>query len=358
MIVIKVSELRKFLASAKAIKENRLLPILGYVKLECEGDSARLTKTNLHAFVVCEIKADFSENVTMLIDEQVLSVAANYSKGDELRITIEGNDVVMDDGFSKTKCKNEDHANFPAVESPSVDKSTLDSDFISSLIVAKAHAAVLVDKDMRSWMTYIHVRKTGKKVCVAGVNGAISYFKLFKEAIPEMSLDHETISAIDKYSTLEYSTNGSYDFFTNGSVMYGFIKGEVKCPDFDTILEKFKSENSFIVSVKDMCIFCEKVVNLSKSNIPPEVSIEDGGKSNLILKYESISNSESSEEKIVADKKTYTVDKILMQPKNFLTAVKDLGVEKIKISKIFGNMIISSEDDKDYTGSVMELAKM
>lgn len=359
MITISISELKRFLNNAANIKENRMLPILSYIKLECKGKSATLIKTSLHSFVIAEVEAEFKKDETILIEEQILAGAVNFSKGSELKISVVGKNVVMNDGFGDTKCQVQDIVNFPAVETNTEkEKIEISTDVIAALKLAKNHVLTVTDKDMRNWMSFVHIVEIGDKGYVVGANGQISYFKSFKVELPKISLDPDTVTVLAKYPSVNYSSNARYDYFQCLGITYGFIKTETACPNFEPILERFKSENSFMLNTNDILLFCEKAISINTSSVPPEVSIEDGGNGSLLLKFVGISDNESTMEKVKADGKTYEVEKILFQPRNLLTAVKDLGVDKIKVSKIHGNMVITSDEEKNYIGSVMELAKM
>ena len=81
MISIDVKQLKKFLSAAKNIKNRNIMPLLDYVKLECKGSVATLTKTNLDAFVVFEIEAAFDKDETILIDEHTLNSSLSYANG-------------------------------------------------------------------------------------------------------------------------------------------------------------------------------------------------------------------------------------------------------------------------------------
>jgi len=362
MITIPIVELKKFLNNAKSIRDNKSssdrLPILLYVKLECKGDLATLTKTNLQSFVITEIDAEFKKDEIILIEEQTLSGCVNYSRGKEIKISVVKDNVILNDGFREVKCQTiENH--FPAIETNnSHEKIQFYTDIITSLSLAKSHTLPATDKAVREWKCFVHIKKINEKSYIVGVNGAISFLKSFKEDLPEISIDPETVGIISKYDMVEYSSNDRYDYFQNGGTTYGFIKAETKCPALETVVDKFKSENCFTANRKELIDFCDMVMNLTGSSVPPEVSISDDGNTRLALNFSDISGNQSANESIYVEGKTFQVPKIYLYPKDLLTAFKDLPVDKIKISKIFGNMIISSPEDKDYLGSIMELAKI
>lgn len=356
MVTISISELKRFLNNAKSIKDNKIIPILSYIRLECNEKASTLTKTNLNSFVVTEIEADFKKNVIILIEEQTLSGCVNYSRGKEIKISISGKNVVLNDGFREVKCQHITDP-FPSIESnTSDDKFEFNRDILSSLSVAKSHALAAADKSIREWKCFIHMLPINGKSHVVGVNGAVSYFKSFKGKLPKISIDPETVSIISNFPQVEYRSNDRYDFFSHLGTTYGFIKSETSCPQFETVLEKFKSENSFVINRKELVGFCEMTVNINGSSVPPEVCLRDAGKE-VLMTFDDISGNQSASETLNTDNKTFMLDDIFFLPKNMLIVLKELKADKIKISKIFGNMIISTDEEKDYLGSVMELAK-
>jgi hypothetical protein len=358
MITISTSELKRFLYHAKNIRDNRILPILSYVKLECKGNSATLTKSNLNSFVVCEIKAEFKKDETILIDQQTLSACVNFGKGKEVKITLKNGNVIMDDGFRELKSQCEDEKNFPEIETNTGEKTPFDADVMASLSLAKSHTLPAASGGMREWKCFVHVLKIENKSFIVGISGAVSYFKSFKQKMPEISLDPETVAIITKFPEADYSSNDRYDYFQHEGTTYGFIKAETGRPQLEGIFDKFKSEDSLTVNRKDLVDFCEMVQSFNGTTIPPEVSMINVDKNKVLLKYIDLTGVEKASEPIAVEGKTFDIPDILFLPKNLLIVMKDLGVEKIKIEKIMGNMIVSSPEEKNYTGSIMELSKL
>lgn len=357
MITINVSELKRFLNAAKNIKDSRIIPILAYIKIECSGDAATMTKTNLHSFLVMEVDAKFDNDCVFLIDEQTLNACAFYAKDKVVEVKLIGKNVVMSDGYMEWKTPTIEN-NFPTTEINIEEKISLDAEVLSAMFLAKQHTLSASDKSIRGWKCFVHVMKINKKSFVVGLNGFISYFKSFKENLPEISLDPDTVGIVCKFPEIYYSAGSRYDYFQYLDITYGFIKAETARPNLDVIFERLKSEDSLIANRKDLVNFCEAVVSINGSSIPPEVSIKNDGKDKIIIRHTDLTGVEKAVESIKVDKKTFDVPEILFQPKNLLTVMKDLGVDKVKLSKIDGNLIITSDEEKDYVGSIMELAKI
>jgi DNA polymerase III sliding clamp (beta) subunit (PCNA family) len=358
MITIAISELKKFLHNSKYIKDRGVLPILSYVKLQCHGEVASLTKSNLNSFVVTEIDAHFNEDYTILIEEKSLAGCVNFSKGEEVKISIEGKNVIMDDGETITKCQAADIKTFPSVEFPEDPKKyRLDTEVISSLTLANGHTLAGGEKGLLDWKYFVHIIELNKKKCVAGANGPISYFKYFKGDLPTFSLESDVVTIISRFPELEYFSSDRYNYFTCLDTTFGFIKAEIKLPELDSVISKFKSNDSFVVNRKEVIRLCEAAMFMNSSSLAPEVSLkEEDGK--LALTFEDNSGSRGKRQFLPFEKKTFEVTEIIFQPKNMITVLSSLDSEKVKISKIFGNMVITTDEDKSYIGSVMELARL
>jgi len=358
MVTVSISELKKFLHNSKYIKDRKVLPILSYVKLQCVGERAALTKSNLNSFLITEIDAGFDEDCTILIEEQSLVGCVNFSRKDEVKISIQGKNVVLDDGETITKCQAADIKTFPSVEFPHDPKKyRLDAEVISSLTLAKNHTLSGGETGLRDWKYFVHIVEMNKKKCVVGANGPISYFRYFKGDLPKFSLDPDVVSIISKFPELEYYSSDRYDYFTCLDTTFAFVKAEIKLPELETVVSKFKSDDSFVVDRKEVIRLCEAAIFMNSSALAPEVSLKEvDGK--LTLTFEDVSGGRGKRQFLDFENKTYSVGEIMFQPKNMITALSSLDSDKVKISKIFGNMIITTDEDKNYIGSVMELARL
>lgn len=356
MIVIDISELKKFLQSAKNIKDRNILPILSYIKLECKGGVAKLTKTNLDSFVTSEVEAAFKGEHTVLIDEKTLSATVAYSETNLLSISVDGSNVILDDGVKKNRCKVENSKLFPAIESNDLaEKTVLSTEFISSLSTAKNHT-VLATERIR-WECFVHVLKSGTKTLVGGANGMILYLKTFNEQVPAMSLSPDTISAISGLHSAEYSSSGRYDFFQFLGTTYGFIKPEIGQPDLSLLLDRLKTDSPLTVSRKELISFCEMVISMNGSSIIPEVSLKTN-KDELMFCFDGAADAQGSERKVKAIGDIVKFPSTIFQPRNLLVVMKDLGTDTVNLSKISGNIVVTTDEDKDYKGSIMELAPL
>jgi hypothetical protein len=356
MIKIPISEVKKFIGAAKPIKDTRLLPIYAYVKLSCDGDAGVFYKANGISFVVCDVNAEFKKSDSFLIEEKTLFGFVQYSSGKDLMISKKGDIVTLNDGSRNISCKVPPAEHFSAIQQKNDEESVVLTEvIINSLFLAKNHIFQPTDTEMRPPSSFVHMTKVDKVNYIAAWNGQVGYLKSFKEKLPTLSLDPEAITTISKFQIVSYSRVGNYDYFDGGGISYGFAKHEVKTPDITKLVENFKQQQTFTVNRKPFVDFCEMVINVNSSSIAPIVSISPA-KNSVLLNFKDASENQNAEESVPAIGEIGLKEPFHFQPKNMLTVLKDLGCEKVSMSYVQQNLIIKADDDKNYTGSVMELS--
>lgn len=353
MISIDVKQLKKFLSAAKNIKNRNIMPLLDYVKLECKGAVATLTKTNLDAFVVFEIEAAFDKDETILIDEHTLNSSVSYANGNILNISVVGKKVFIDDGVGKNWCSYENATLFPKIESnDDLKKTTLSTEIISALSIARNHTKQT--PEMTEWQCFVQVAKVGKKILIGASNDFIMYLKFVDGDLPPMILSPEVINAIADLPYADVSSSEKFDFFESVGVTYAFRQSASVRPELNYLWKKLIPENYFSVCRKSLLRFCEKVIGMNKSSIVPEVYLKDKG-DDLIMVFDGPIDSQGAEEIIKAKNKTTSFPKTIFQPRYLITALKDLDSDVVNVTKHSGQLLITVDDDEDYKGTIMEL---
>lgn len=353
MITIKLSEIKKFMSAAKHIVDSKIIPIYSYIKLVCEGEATTLYKTNGTSFVSCDIKSEFKENQVILIEEKTLSGSVEGCSGDEIKIEVKNDKVVISDNQKTTSCQSIED-NFPNFDKPGTG-TMINQEVLSALYIARSHADI--QKEMMNWQCFVHIVKSGKLHYVLGFNGIICYTKSFKDALPALTLDPRTVSIISEFPQLSYSEVGNYDFFDSGSTCYGFVKSEIKAPDISPVLKKMESDNKLVVERKEIMNFCDHVLRINNTALPPIVSISESGKKNVKLRFDNAAGNQESEVLVPVEKKSYKLEPFAFLPKQMSTALKDLGVGTVNLSYVDKNFILTSEEDPSYIGAIMEIVQ-
>lgn len=358
MISISTIDVNRFITASSFVPDTKMLPVYGYVKLVCKKDGSYLVKHNGHKFLVYQIDAEFKKEQTLLIETKPLFGFVKYSRTTQILLTPNGKSVKITDGDRTINCQITDDL-YPSIDDHSgLEKADIPTALFESLSIAKNHTLASSEKVMRPWMSFVHIRKIKSKWYVIGTRGEVTYFKGFKEKLPEISIDPEVVSVICDLKPQTYYSVGGFDYFESLGFLCGFIKPETKCSEStDRVLENFKSPDSFEVNTRPIMDFCEMVNVVSTQSVPAIVRFEGNKDSKVIARFDDISDNIKAEETIPVDNKTFNFDEACFLPRNLLTVLKGAKKEKVKISYAHRNFIITT-DEPDYIGATMELTNV
>lgn len=359
MVTITVKEIRNFITKSSAIGDSNALPIYSYVKLVCKKDRSYFIKHSGSKFVVFDIDADFKTEQTLMIETKPFFGFVKATKGTEIKITLEGNNILLNDGSKRPLTCQTTKDVFPRIPDHSgVDKFEISQEVKQSLVIAKNHTLPYVDTDsMRPWNTYIHIRPIKDIFYVIGTRGEVTYYQGFKEPLPEISIEPEVISALKDIPHCTYYSVENYDYFELLGTLYGFIKSEGKCAAaVDNVLENFTSEDSFEVEKQPIIDFCELVLSVNTVAVFPQIKIEGKNKKEITLRFEDISDNVKTHDDVPVENKTFKFDEVLFNPKNILTVLKDVKAEKLKVMNSHFNFVFSSPEMENYIGAAMQQA--
>lgn len=357
MIKISTSSLKKFLDAATNIKDNNLLPIYKYVKIDCNGGHATGYKSNGHSFCIVDM-GESGDSECIVINEQTLRVAVGVCTSGLITIEQKKDDhAVIDTGAQRFSATTQPLKHFPSIQERSTtdEKFLFSTDVIIAIASAKNHTAPPVDKAMRMWSCYVNTFEFNKKFYVSGTNGYVTYFKSFSDKLPKVSLEPEVISVISKYNSMFYLRVGNYDYFDTGEVAYGFIKTETDVPNLSLIINNMKSNQSFVINKKRVIDFCESSIAINQASVPTEVCISEKDDS-LFFSAVDLMGAEGVQDKIKPSEKNFDMEDFSFQPKYMITVLKSVDGEEVKLSYTQHNMIVTSKDDQNYIGSIMGLA--
>lgn len=357
MVIISLPEIKRFIAASKHVKDTRVLPIYAYVKLVFNEKGATFYKSNSHNFVICPVESETEESGTYIIEEATLSGFVNYARTEIITFKRVNGNIEISDGGKVVACQEvPDH--YPAIPSKEDVKSiTISVDALAALYSAKNHALPSQEKSMRQWNCFVHISKVGKHNYISGFNGFTSFIEKFSQPLPNIPLDPEVIAVISKMEDVDYLPYEKYDVFENKGVTYGFVKSETNVAPLETVLDNFgKKKDLFVVGRKRIVDFCEMVQNINTSAVVASVSMktnpEDIG--SLQLSYQGMTG-QSANEEIPVVSKGEEMEEMFFTPKNVLLALKDLQFDSITFSKLAENLILSSNDEPAYLGSIMSI---
>lgn len=358
MVTLKTSDLRKFVSLSSHIKDTRILPIYGYIKIEVVGNTCTLYKTNGHSFIIFSATEPVStHNDVILIEETILYGFVSNCSATYIDISAEGMMGLLNDKKRPTKFQAGDPAHFPAIQPKEQSEGILlDSDLLASLYHCKKHTLPPMDKSMREWNCFVHVSKVDKKYGVAGFNGFTFYFHIYKNKLPDIAIDPDIITVISKLDSVIYSVSGNYDMYSTNGVTYGFIISEQKARDLTKLFENLsKGIKKFSVRRKALVGFCESVISMNNTNVPPTISVSDGGKKGtIILKHSGIMNL-NIEETVWVENKKGVFDEWHFDPRYIILSLKDLEYDEVTVSTVGDTLVFSSDEEPNYLGGVMRI---
>jgi hypothetical protein len=231
---IRKADLEAFKAHAPAIRENKINPILSYVRISIEGDFGSIQKTNLKSFVLRTFNND-SEDCDFLVDENILLQFVELSSDEYINFSIQGNKIVIYDAKNKTISSTERAAMFPAIDLENIGEWV---DIPKQALSAIGISAQLVfDEELVGPKSTVFVGRGA----IAGSDANVGFIQYF-ENLPELCLRKEVAIGVSKLATCSVTSNKSYDLFKDADTMFGFSKSEVAFFDLKAIFEKEKVE--------------------------------------------------------------------------------------------------------------------
>lgn len=248
---LKIKELRKFDSVAGSMPQNKVLPILSYLKF----DDGYITKNNLESFIMME--ADFKGK--FLIDEKILMSFVASVSADEIEVSMNNNSIILSYGKEKMVSPTDDIANFPAVILNDSEKIEFDSDIMSAIKVASNFTT---ERDNTPYASCVFL---GNEL-VAATTGFVAYIEKAPSYIPEIILEKNAVSVIKNFSSVLFSQNDSYQFFSNNIFKFGFIKKDTKFVNMKPFTN-VPDNDKVLVDKKDIIKFCDVCVSSSPSQV-------------------------------------------------------------------------------------------
>jgi len=370
MITISVSEVRAFFQRSKSIKENKILPILAYIKFEYDGETCTLTKNSMASFVIHEVEAEVAKkikNIKVLLDERSLSSIIENAPSDAI-LTIESTSIKKDNidtnkvhmvcGKKKMDFFAPFGENFPAPEKQEkTEVFVLDKTVLKALAAAADHSDPI--KDVRTWLMYAYIFNLGAAdnpthYCVWGGDGQVMYYKEFDKPLPHMVLEPAACNVICQYDQVEFSQSGKYYFFGTGKSIYGFAQPEAAYRDISPIVA-LKKEGNVTLDRAEIIEFCQMVIGNNPTEYGCEGIIKNEGKRQLKFVYDNAQFSKYAE-MILDVKKDFDIDEFIFNAKAMLTVMKSIDSDKVQFHKpIQHNIFVTVKDDKSYLGAVRQL---
>ena len=241
-MVLLTKQLKQFNSIAGSMRQNNILPILSYLKFE----DGKITKNNLESFVTME--ADFEG--AALIDEKVLMSIVDLTDADEIEVLPNGTKVTLCHGGKKFNSHTDDIKNFPENILIDGEEIEITQDVIADL---KVISNFTMERENLPFTSCVFL---GNGVMAANT-GFIAAVKKTEIDYPEIILEKNATSLIKSFNSIFFSQNNTYQFFTNGSFKFGFIKKETKYLNMSKFFEMIPKEGALKMDKYPLQQFCD-----------------------------------------------------------------------------------------------------
>jgi len=259
---LSVNQLKQFKSISSNVRSTGIIPILSYLKFS----NGEITKSNLESFVIME--ADFKGE--MLIDENVLMTFIEFTSAEQIEATVKGNSILITDGKAKVTSPTEDIKNFPAIAEAKNAPIKIESEVIDSIRVA---INFTIESKL---MPYTECIFLGDET-IAASTGFSAFIKPFP-GVPTIIINAQVASSLIKFDSLLFSETDTYQFFSSGTVKFGFVKDDTKFLNMKGFAV-VTGNDPITIEKGDLIKFCEICASNSKGR-PVSASIE---KNKLIM---------------------------------------------------------------------------
>lgn len=148
------------------MRPNKIIPVLGYLKLAVTEGGATLSKTNIHSYCQSPVAATGAPG-EYLIDESVLKTLLSVTKDDEVKLWEKKGTPMLSDSKNDISFAKEAPANFPQKPPvPLCDFHTLEAEIIDAIFIAKSF---LMGGELAAHFGCVHIVSDGDRTMVWGV---------------------------------------------------------------------------------------------------------------------------------------------------------------------------------------------
>lgn len=332
---LKTTEIKRFISNASMIKSSGILPVLDYLLIQDD----KIIKTNLEAFISMDIQPT---GETLLVDENILSSLIKKTTADVIDIKVKGSIVHLTDGVYKpyfTFCDHKDYPVFP--ESDKDSEMLLPEPVLKSIKIASKNIGSGGDS-----FDFVHLSDG----YVFGADHFRFYFKKFDE-LPKLSMSSLCANIISQFGTATYYKKGNFDFYSIGTLLYGFLMQEVVIPDFPTFLTFIEKGEYLEVDVSQVTDFLEF---LSSTTSSATVTCDFEGNK---LSFNDVDLQVGNDVQLSTTGK-YQLKKSFL-PRVLGPFLKSLGKDFIRFSPMKGGrkgITVWSEDEPEFTGMIGEVS--
>lgn len=251
MITLKTADLRSVQKKFQSIRQRNILPILNFIKIECDGKQATITKDNLDIFIIQTMPCTGSDK--LLVYEDSFWNFINFATTQSIDINIKGNEYSLVSGQTILKNTTEDIKKFPSQRKiPNDDGITIDTNYFVGL------SSIIIEEEIPTQRGFIFINEG----TASGSDGYIGYCVPLS-GVNKVVFKKEILSKLP-HGEFKYISSENNDFFISENVIFGFVKPEIS---FSNISSFFKppSEPGFMVDKTQLLKFSDMALSSSQS---------------------------------------------------------------------------------------------
>lgn len=350
-ITLSVEKLKEFVALSKFIVSDKseILPVVKYIKITILFNTVTMTKSNIKSFCQYTFDTD-SEDCEFLLEERILILFCQHSKGKNVKITIKDTTVILNDGYYKQKYVPSNHS---ILDFPKMPQTDLETERIPKEVLDSFKCARMTTGQDTLFPMFMNVYS--KDNYVFSSDKQRMYIKKFDLDIPEMSLSKTECQLISNFNYIDFSKSENYNIHRFNSVVYGFVIQEDAKPfDIGRFLNLNRRENYFSIKVEDLINFCDSTISIAGNTYCSSTISLQGNNCNIV--YDNPERGEMNELDVEivreGDEFEFQFNPILWNE-----VLKSLPYDTITISDEGPMLNLYNSNDKNYQGLIAKIFK-
>ena len=290
MIKIKTADLKSFLAISRKFKQNKILPVLDFFKIECVGDKVILTDTNKDAFIAREIPGEFDTECEFLVERNLVWSLVSNTSSEYLTITQKGNNKIkITDDNGDTNASTDDVSLYLKMpEFSSCDKIKLNLQALTLIRIAAKYCAVQNIEAGTDNLAFVHIVAEKDNSFIFASDRWVFYSNYIEDEKFNAIIRPSDIELFDYSKEAYYSSNKNWVFYDCGTTVFAFVKSEAVSPNIKNYITGIVKDNCFTILKEDVLLFCNRsnAINPGKSN--SVCSLKESGENAMEFLYENV----------------------------------------------------------------------
>lgn len=355
MIKIKTSELKNFFRRTRGVKHNNIIPILSFFKMDCIGDKVIITDTNSFTYIIHEMPGEFKQNGSYLIDRKIMSSMVEGTTSEYITITPKGKKIILSDDLGPVGFQTDDPTLYHKVPARNnVSQIKLNADLMETMQTAKHFCFNDGKSSGVNPLELLHISGTPDHSEIFASDSFLLYLKKVTGDGLNVLMLPENCNLLAGFTETIFYESGNYVFFECGVTTYGFVKSELKTPQYQMIVKDIVEKDYFIIDKEKIVSFCDRATSINPSKIYPECIIRDAGKNKIQFSFNNIEHDVECDMEFEVVK-SFTADEFKFNANQMLKLISSLPYQQLIFISNPARYYLKTEEDKNYIGCIQRL---